>query len=491
VSPPFCNACFSGPDARFASSYGRLGQRVISDTLHTMWDRGLIPQLMMEELVYPFAPDVYIDDVLAPEVAVCLIMEDMELDPTRFSRLHRRKRAYELLCASRDFGALIHPEPPALSLHLLEESSWEDMEPWNDCRDPDRRYDPIAESDTDEMMRLALRVARGREREAVMDSEDEVGSPSQLEDRGDESRVDPATGTTETIAIDGIYVPTTDPDEGYVPPMRGAPTPYGVSHPTPVSSNGQERFSHVRSPRGQTNSQQRILHFKAPRLKHIPTSAELMAAHDLLQKKAEQQKANAAQKLAEKERRAEEKREQRERREEEKRQEQQEVADRRAARDEKKERERQELARKKAEREKEQRRRQWEIEDKRLERERQKAARVAVAREKEQARVERLAAAETKRQQQEAKKSRKADARSGGDKSQQVPTPQSVTRPKPVRRRLGDVDRLATIQEHEIRDGSQTQTPVPGSQLLEAHAVPAVTTADDGIRGRLRSRARH
>jgi hypothetical protein len=225
-------------------------------------------------------------------------MEDTELDAIRFSRLHRRKRAYELLCASRDNGALIHLEPPTLSLHLLEESSWEDLEPRTDHSDPDRPQDPIVESDTEEMMRLALQVARGREREAAMDSDDDVGSLSQLDDGGEDSGVNPTTGTTrsaaETISINGLYVPTTDTEDGYVPPMRGAPLPFGVTHAASVSNNDQERFSHARLPRSCTSSQQRTLTYKAPRLKHIPTSAELIAVHDLLEKRAEQEKANAA-----------------------------------------------------------------------------------------------------------------------------------------------------------------------------------------------------
>jgi hypothetical protein len=83
--------------------------------------------------------------------------------------------------------------------------------------------------------------------------------------------------------------------------------------------------------------------------------------------------------------------------------------------------------------------------------------------EKERADLERKAAAEAKKQQQEARESQKADARGRVDKSQHVPVPKRVTRPKPVRRRFGAVDRVATMQEHETRDGSQIQTPVPGS----------------------------
>lgn len=451
----------------------------------------MIPQLALEEVVYPFTPDEFVDNVLAPEVAICLILEDMNLDAVRYSRLYRRKQAYALLCASRDYGELAHPEPTSLSIHLLEESSWDDLEPWNDF-DNDRAHEPMIESDTDEMKRQALRVAKQMAREGAVYSEDGDASAAEADDPDRNSEAEWPTTTTggekETVSIDGVYVFTADGDGGYVPPMRGAPTPYGVSHPVQVSNNDQERYSHARSPRARPNSQQDSLTFKAPRLKHIPTAAELISAHDLLQKKTEQRKAHAAQQLADKKRKDEEKRKEKERRVEERQSEQQEIADRRAAREERRKREELERTRQKAEKEKERRHKEWEKEDKRVDREKKKKAKAAADRKKEDAKAAKERMDQTRRQEQEVEKARKATRQDRSDDPMHVAMSKTSARPKPVQRRRHDVDNLSTIHEEGTGDGSH-ELPVARAPPPQVPAEPPSTSADNGIRARLRSRA--
>ncbi|KAJ9110407.1 hypothetical protein QFC22_006737 [Naganishia vaughanmartiniae] len=262
--------------------FGPLGRRVINRTPTIMSERGLIPQVFQNDVIYPFTTVQYIDSVLGPEVSISLMIEDMALDDTRYSKLYRRNKAYMLFKAGREFGRLLHPVPPAPNdftvaeaLTALEQSSWDELDGvW--------------------MQGVG---------EDVTDSEEDGEDP--VEGRLDNSvvrtaatSVTPPRVSHRAIDIAGTYHRIGDANDAmYVPPMRGAPLPFGVAAPSPVDGVDQERLSQVRSPRTVRASLRPPISKKARRLKRIPTAAEFAEWENMELEKAEAVAAKSAEEL--------------------------------------------------------------------------------------------------------------------------------------------------------------------------------------------------
>ena len=88
------------------SSYGEPGYHIILITL-----KHLFPESSIETInIYPLTYNVLVEEVLAPEAAVCLIVEDLKTT---------RSKAIDILHESYTFGNNLHdPDSPENAAHL-------------------------------------------------------------------------------------------------------------------------------------------------------------------------------------------------------------------------------------------------------------------------------------------------------------------------------------------------------------------------------------
>lgn len=127
-----------------------------------MFDKDLLPQLSRTELILPFRPYECIDNVLAPEVAICLIIEDMGLSAHTHSRLRRREKAYEVLRASESFGTLVNTIPVTGCEFSICEYKWANVPAWFElCGETGIFGNDMVESDTDVLIAALKSALRG------------------------------------------------------------------------------------------------------------------------------------------------------------------------------------------------------------------------------------------------------------------------------------------------------------------------------------------
>ncbi|GHJ86554.1 hypothetical protein NliqN6_2956 [Naganishia liquefaciens] len=209
--------------------------------------RGVLPQISSSSITTPLSAVDYATLVLAPEVAVCLIAEDMNLGCT-LPVASRRAAAYELLSESRDFGKEMFPDGEWDFGVLDENINWSEFPPWTD----NALYNRLVESDTDDMIRdVTLRVRLQEDLEGMEDDgEDDIDAESTSPNRA--TSPTPSAGHQDPLLVFDIQASYESIDyshSGYLPPNHGTPIPHGVLSQRPVSNAEQEQLCVTRSPR--------------------------------------------------------------------------------------------------------------------------------------------------------------------------------------------------------------------------------------------------
>lgn len=227
-----------------------------------------------------------------PEVAISLIVEDMDLSPHTHSRKRLRDEAYNVLRVSRDYGELVNgPSRDAADL-VIDEATWQDILKWEEICDGRGIFgNELNESDTDELLAALKGAMRGNLDDSDIIEENRESGSHRKDARGGNLVND----RHATFEPDGQLN-----DSSYVPPMYGSPLPYGVSESAPVDPETQEALSQVRCPNPAGHLKPQNPNRKAPRLARIATAAERAEKDDrvikALEAAAAQSVVDAAQK---------------------------------------------------------------------------------------------------------------------------------------------------------------------------------------------------
>lgn len=239
------------------NSYGRKGQAIIESALRLMYSRGIIPQLKQAAIVAPFEPEEYIINVLAPETAICLMVEDMALSREEYTPADRRREAYTMLFDSREYGEAQHDDAQCVIPVSLTDAILGDIAPWTETSHCEGNIGcEIHESDTDDM----------------------------LDDMREGARA-------ATYGTPGSYTPHLDYEEqDNIPMIHGLALPHGVHQPNPVPSVSRVERALVRSPKGDRGIR-RLPKAMAPELRRETGTAERILREDAQLKRLE---ANAA-----------------------------------------------------------------------------------------------------------------------------------------------------------------------------------------------------
>jgi hypothetical protein len=232
----------------------------------------MIPMLARPEFTHPFSATEFIENILVPEVAICLIIEDMQVSASAMDRSSIRQRAYLILYTSRDFGELMNGIAPIPLAEDTYDATWTDMEPWSNGSDQEGA---LIESDTDDLL-AEVRPTGERPGATVTDGSDAITLTS-------------AVGPT--VDINGTYEADTGLNEvphiPHIPPMHGVPLPYGVTQARAISPSTIETINEVMSPIRTRSSKKKHHTTKAAGLRHIPTAAERVLAEDAILKRQE------------------------------------------------------------------------------------------------------------------------------------------------------------------------------------------------------------
>lgn len=225
--------------------------------------------LARPEFTHPFSATEFIENILVPEVAICLIIEDMQVSASAMDRSSIRQRAYLILYTSRDFGELMNGIAPFRLAEDTYDATWTDMEPWSDGSDQEG---VLIESDTDDLL-AEVRAIGERPGATVTDGSDAITLTS-------------AVGPT--VDINGTYQADTGLNEvPHMPPMHGVLLPYGVTQARAISPSTIETINEVMSPIRTRSSKKKHHATKAAGLRHIPMAAERVLGEDAILKRQE------------------------------------------------------------------------------------------------------------------------------------------------------------------------------------------------------------